>query len=180
FDPLAEDSGTTIACEGEALVNASPMLLRRALANLVSNAVKYTPPGASIVIAIEPVAGGAKICVSDDGYGIPEELLPRVFDRFFRVDAARSRDPGGSGLGLSIVKSIVELHGGEIAIWSRVREGTCVTLTFPDAASGREPKDHRPADGKLPRAGYRTLPGPEQREPVGAIHERPGARFIWG
>jgi two-component system heavy metal sensor histidine kinase CusS len=133
YEALAEERGIELCCEGRASVKASPTLLRRALINLVSNGVKYATAGGRVVIAAQRVTGGAEIAVSDDGDGIPEEHLPRIFDRFYRVDSARSRDPDGSGLGLAIVKSIVDLHGGRIEVSSTVHQGTTATLRLTDA-----------------------------------------------
>jgi len=133
YDAVGEERGIELRCEGAARVTASPMLLRRALINLVSNAVKYTPAGGRVEISIARAAEGTEICVRDDGDGIPEEHLPRIFDRFYRVDSARSRDPGGTGLGLAIVKSIVDLHGGRVEVSSKLQQGTTVTLLLPDA-----------------------------------------------
>jgi two-component system, OmpR family, heavy metal sensor histidine kinase CusS len=131
FDQIAEEKGIGIRCEGKGKIGAEGALLRRALINLVSNSVKYTPPGGSIVIRVCESEADTEIFVSDNGSGIPAEHLRRVFDRFYRVDSARTADPGGSGLGLAIVQSIVKLHGGEIALDSDVRRGTIVTLSFP-------------------------------------------------
>ena len=106
-------------------------LLQRAVGNLVSNALAHTPPGKSVVLgaSLEPAA--VRIEVSDTGEGIPPEALPRVFDRFFRVDESRSQASGGTGLGLAIVQSIMQLHGGNVEIASQVGQGTQVTLHLP-------------------------------------------------
>lgn len=106
-------------------------LLQRAVGNLVSNALAHTPSGKSVVLgaSVEPAA--VRIEVSDDGVGIPAEALPRVFDRFFRVDQSRSQASGGTGLGLAIVQSIMLLHGGNVEIASEVGQGTRVTLRLP-------------------------------------------------
>jgi two-component system heavy metal sensor histidine kinase CusS len=106
-------------------------LLQRAVGNLVSNALAHTPPGKSVVLgaSVEPAA--IRIEVSDAGVGIPPEALPRVFDRFFRVDESRSQASGGTGLGLAIVQSIMVLHGGNVEIASKVGQGTQVTLRVP-------------------------------------------------
>jgi two-component system, OmpR family, heavy metal sensor histidine kinase CusS len=106
-------------------------LLQRAVGNLVSNALAHTPPGKSVVLGatLEPAA--VRIEVSDAGEGIPAEALPRVFDRFFRVDESRSQASGGTGLGLAIVQSIMLLHGGNVEIASKVGQGTQVTLRVP-------------------------------------------------
>ena len=136
YEAVAEERGVTIECRGSAAVEASPTLLRRALINLVSNAVKYSAPGGRVEIAIEGAAGATRVSVSDNGYGIPAEHVPRIFDRFYRVDSARTRDPGGTGLGLAIVKSIVDLHGGRIEVESRLQQGTRVTLELASPAGG--------------------------------------------
>jgi len=106
-------------------------LLQRAVGNLVSNALAYTPPGKSIVLEASAEPAAVRIEVSDTGVGIPTEALPRVFDRFFRVDESRSQASGGTGLGLSIVRSIMQLHGGKVEIASEVGQGTQVTLHLP-------------------------------------------------
>jgi signal transduction histidine kinase len=113
----------------------------RAVSNLVSNAIAHTPRGGSVTLAASAADAEIWIEVSDTGAGIPAEALPRVFDRFFRVDAARSRasagttsggtTSSGTGLGLAIVQSIMTLHGGRAAIASEPGRGTCVTLRMP-------------------------------------------------
>lgn len=99
--------------------------------NLIDNAVKYTPEGGSLRVNVDRTAGQAVFTVVDTGEGIPAEHLPRVFDRFYRVDKARSREMGGTGLGLAIAKSIVAAHGGAIDLTSAVGAGTTVTVTLP-------------------------------------------------
>ena len=107
--------------------------MRQALGNLVENAVRYTPSGGTITIFArrEDHGGGVAVGVSDTGAGIPAEHLPRIFERFYRVDAARSRAAGGTGLGLAIVKHLVEAHGGRVRAESQVGRGTIVSLFFP-------------------------------------------------
>jgi len=105
--------------------------VQRAVGNLVSNALAHTPPGKSVVLGASVEPAGVRIEVSDTGVGIPAEALPRVFDRFFRVDESRSQASGGTGLGLAIVQSIMLLHGGNVEIASRVGQGTQVTLRLP-------------------------------------------------
>lgn len=106
-------------------------LIQRAIGNLVANSMAHTPPGGSVVLraAVEPT--GVRIEVADTGVGIPQEELPRVFDRFYRVDTSRSHASGGTGLGLSIVQSIVALHGGTAEIASQPGQCTRVTLQLP-------------------------------------------------
>jgi two-component system heavy metal sensor histidine kinase CusS len=103
-------------------------LMLRAVSNLVSNAIVHTPPGGTITLAASGDDVEMRIKVSDTGSGIPVEALPRVFDRFFRVDPSRSKNSGGTGLGLAIVQSILTLHGGKAEITSELGRGTCVTL----------------------------------------------------
>jgi two-component system sensor histidine kinase SenX3 len=108
-------------------------LLTLAINNLIANAVQYSPDGSRIGIGVHHDDGVAEIVVTDQGIGIPEDDLPRVFDRFFRVDQARSRNTGGTGLGLSIVKHVVQNHGGDIRAWSQVGQGSTFTIRLPEA-----------------------------------------------
>ena len=103
-------------------------LMLRAVSNLVSNAIAHTPPGGTVKLAATNEDAVIRIEVSDTGAGIPAEALPRVFDRFFRVDPSRSKASGGTGLGLAIVQSILALHGGSAEITSQLGRGTRVTL----------------------------------------------------
>ena len=121
---LASDS-TSIA------MNPQEELIKRMILNLLDNAVKYTSKGGEILLALEKHNGSAEIVVRDTGIGISENDQQRVFDRFYRVDKARSRALGGAGLGLSIVHSIVEAHGGKISIESATHRGTTFTVTLP-------------------------------------------------
>jgi len=106
--------------------------LRQILENLVENAVKYTPAGGRIDITTRPAAdGGAEVVVADDGPGIPPEHVPRIFERFYRVDKARSRELGGTGLGLSIVKHLAEGMGASVNVESQLGRGTRFTVTLP-------------------------------------------------
>ena len=106
--------------------------LRRLLFNLLDNAIKFTPAGGRIVIRVERQKGQARVIVSDTGIGIAAEHLPRIFDRFYRVDSARSRRTGGNGLGLSVCKSIAEAHQGSIEVISQPGKGTQVTVALPE------------------------------------------------
>jgi two-component system phosphate regulon sensor histidine kinase PhoR len=106
--------------------------LHSAVANLVSNAIRYTPAGGRVDVtwSMRP-DGGAQLEVRDSGVGIQKEHLPRLTERFYRVDGSRSRDTGGTGLGLSIVKHVVQRHGGELDIRSEPGQGSSFTLVFP-------------------------------------------------
>jgi two-component system, OmpR family, heavy metal sensor histidine kinase CusS len=129
YRTIAEDRNVAIHCSGEGEIYADPVLFERAVSNLVDNALRFTPDGGEIKISIVIRDAHSEIAVSDNGCGIATEHLPRVFDRFYRAD--RSRSSGGAGLGLALVKSIVELHGGSAEIGSEVNRGTTITLKFP-------------------------------------------------
>jgi signal transduction histidine kinase len=118
---------------GATKLRADPVALRQALGNLVENAVRYTPSGGAITIFSRREDHGVAVGVRDTGTGIPAEHLPRIFERFYRVDPARSRAAGGTGLGLAIVKHLVEAHGGRVRAESAVGGGTTVSMFFPRA-----------------------------------------------
>ena len=103
--------------------------LEAVLSNLVDNAVKYCPEGASITVRVVVGPTHSRVSVEDTGAGIEERHLPRLFERFYRVDRGRARDVGGTGLGLSIVKHLVEAMGGEVSVESSLGRGT--TFSFP-------------------------------------------------
>jgi signal transduction histidine kinase len=102
--------------------------LRRMLGNLIDNAIKYTPEGGTITLSLYREGGRAKLEVADTGIGIAPEHLPHIFDRFYRVDKARSRASGGTGLGLAIVRSIAEQHGGKVTVTSAPGKGSIFTV----------------------------------------------------
>jgi heavy metal sensor kinase len=116
-------------------LNGDQELIKRMILNLLDNAVKYTPAGGEISLALARENGNAEIVVRDTGMGIPETDQSRVFDRFFRVDKARARAMGGAGLGLSIAQWIVEAHGGEISVASTPGQGSTFTVVLPVKAS---------------------------------------------
>ncbi len=105
--------------------------LEQVVANLVDNAIKYCPAGSSVTLLAQKVPGAVRIVVKDTGQGIDPKHLPRLFERFYRVDAGRSRDVGGTGLGLSIVKHLVEAMGGQVTVESEVGRGSAFTLSLP-------------------------------------------------
>ncbi len=134
YQPLAEESGVRVQCDGAASLFADPQLLRRALSNLVANALKHTPRGGSVRLeAAATPEGGCRLSVLDSGHGIGAQHLPKLTDRFYRVDSSRGAAQGGAGLGLAIVKSIMGLHGGTLQIDSELGAGTAVRLYFPPA-----------------------------------------------
>jgi two-component system, OmpR family, phosphate regulon sensor histidine kinase PhoR len=105
--------------------------LYAALSNLIDNAIHYNKPGGEIRVAADVQNGSLSVAVADTGYGIPSEELPRIFERFYRVDKARTRDAGGTGLGLSIVKHAIESQGGTIGVSSRIGTGSTFTIRLP-------------------------------------------------
>lgn len=113
------------------MVMADEDMIGQMLINLVDNAIKYTPRGGKVSIKAEKENDAVKIVISDTGIGIPRESIPRLFERFYRVDKARSREMGGTGLGLAIVKHILELHHGRIEVESDVARGSTFTVYLP-------------------------------------------------
>ena len=114
-------------------VNGDRERIEQVITNIVSNAVKYTPDGGKIDMAVGTSGRNVFVRVTDNGIGIPEKDLPRLFDRFYRVDKARSRESGGTGLGLSIAQEILNQHKGSIEISSEYGKGTSVLITMPAA-----------------------------------------------
>jgi signal transduction histidine kinase len=110
---------------------ADPGALRQILRNLLANALRYAPAGSAVAVSAAHRADSLRVAVADEGPGIATAHLERVFERFYRVDAARSREAGGTGLGLSIVKHLVVAHGGEVGIDSEVGQGTRVWFDLP-------------------------------------------------
>lgn len=111
--------------------NINPELLEQAIINLIDNAVKYSPSDRKIKVEAIEVDNGLKIDVADEGRGIPPEHIPRLFERFYRVDKARSRELGGTGLGLAIVKHIIIAHKGEIQVQSKIDQGSVFSIRLP-------------------------------------------------
>lgn len=130
YDAAAAAAGVSLTADCAASLPArlDRTLFQRAVANLVGNALAATPRGGAVRMTAREEEAGVRIEVLDTGTGIPPELLPRVFDRFYRVDGSRTKSSGGAGLGLAIVKCIAEMHGGSIAIASTPGSGTRVTL----------------------------------------------------
>jgi len=132
YDALAKENGVMLTRSGSALIYADPILFRRVINNLVSNAFQYTPRDGKVFVKIGKAGDGwVEVRVTDTGRGISPEDLPRVFDRFFRAERTRSHFKKGSGLGLSIVKSIMDLHQGQVSVQSEVNKGTMMVLRFP-------------------------------------------------
>jgi two-component system heavy metal sensor histidine kinase CusS len=138
YEAFATDAGISLVVNDgvEPLnVELDRSLMLRAVSNLVSNAIAHTPSGGTVTLAATSEDAAIRIEVSDTGAGIPAEALPKVFDRFFRVDPSRSKASGGTGLGLAIVQSILTLHGGSVEITSQLGRGTRVMLRMPALAT---------------------------------------------
>jgi signal transduction histidine kinase len=116
-------------------VTGSARDLSLLIRNLVDNALRHTPPGGSIHVRLHNMDGTALLTVTDTGVGIPSRDLPRIFERFYRVDRARSRETGGTGLGLAIVKHVVENHGGAVEVRSELGRGSTFEVRLPAAPS---------------------------------------------
>lgn len=132
--PIAEKKNITISVEPPASdleVFCDSEAVSQVLSNLLDNAVKYTPEGGTIVVGGRAADSTAEVYVRDSGAGIPEEDLPRLFERFYRVDKARSRELGGTGLGLSIVKHLVAAHHGQVRVDSEIGRGSTFIFTLP-------------------------------------------------
>ncbi len=132
---LGEGPFITVRCEvppDPVVVPVDRSRIRQLLLNLVTNAIKYTPSGGKVSLGLVDKGDSVAIVMGDNGIGIPAGDVPQIFDRFYRVDTARSRT-GGTGLGLAITKWIAEAHGGTITVQSRVGRGTVFTVTLPRA-----------------------------------------------
>jgi heavy metal sensor kinase len=131
--PIAEGRGQqlTVSGNGAAITSGDSVRLRHVIYNLVDNAIKYTPANGRVELAIQTLPNTVQLSVEDTGVGIAPEHLPHVFERFYRVDKSRSRAEGGAGLGLSIVQSIVQAHGGQVQIESQPGSGTRCTVQLP-------------------------------------------------
>jgi len=130
YQPMADERKIEIILQGGSLVYADMVLFKRAVNNLLSNALKYTLNNGKINISIKKIKSSIKVCITDTGIGIPSEHLKKIGDRFYKINDTRSQS-GGLGLGLSILKSIVDLHNGHLKIESIINQGTTVSFTLP-------------------------------------------------
>src|SRR5919201_4766333 len=128
---LAQDVSVTISHEDQALVRGDADLLKQLLLNLVDNALTYTPPGGRVDLSLYVADGQARLVVQDTGPGIPPAEVARIFERFYRLDRARSRRSGGGGVGLAIARWIAEAHGRPIEVQSTVGQGSTFTVVLP-------------------------------------------------
>jgi len=138
-----QGSELSIELEKDTMVKADPEAIHQVFSNLISNAVKYCPPGTPIVIGAHEYDEGVEFFVRDSGPGIASEHLPRLFQRFYRVDKARSRESGGTGLGLAIVKHIVMAHGGGVRVESELNHGSTFFFSLAKALAESEDRTMR-------------------------------------
>jgi two-component system heavy metal sensor histidine kinase CusS len=131
YEAVALERDVALRTEGAARVFADPLLLRRALGNLLSNAIRHSPSGGTVVLSARETRDAAVMEVADEGSGISPDELPRIFSRFYRPAQSRALHPQGLGLGLAIVKSVMDLHKGSVHAESTVGKGTRITLRFP-------------------------------------------------
>ncbi len=148
FSSRAEEKGVRLvveAAEDSPCADVDPDRVAQVFGNLLDNALRWTPPGGEAVVRLHPGAqrDEVRVTVRDTGPGIPEEHLPNVFERFYRADRARARTDGGSGIGLAVVKQLVEAHGGRVWAESRPGEGTAFGFVLPAANPGT-PETARP------------------------------------
>ena len=130
---LADDRRIKLSLESQPVppVLGDAQWLKQALINLLDNALRYTPSGGAVTVRLQAVGAGVAVVIEDTGHGIEPENLPHLFERFYRTDWARSKDSGGTGLGLPIVHEIAEAHGGTISVTSQVGKGSVFTLRLP-------------------------------------------------
>lgn len=165
---LAEGHGITITVLDESrrpqetIIFGRRSALKIAVGNLITNAINYSPEGGEVRVGMRDIDGEFAIQVSDEGPGIAPEHQPRIFERFFRVDEGRSRELGGSGLGLSIVRNTMRAHGGEVSVESAPGEGAVFTLTFPLALSMSMRKQKKTQKQRVDRARQGTQQQEEQ------------------
>ncbi len=133
FEAWAEERGVSLTLTGSTIAPGDRLMLRRALSNLISNAIRHTPPGQTVQVSLTGHGDKAIVTIENPGTEIPAEHIPRLFDRFYRVDPSRQRKGDGAGLGLAIVKSIVDAHGGSITVTS-TNQMTRFQLTLPALA----------------------------------------------
>ena len=133
MSPLAEDKSISLVCEAgrDIMVEANEIRLKQVVVNLLDNAIKYTPEGGKITVRVTGEPSWAVLEVRDNGIGISKEALPHVFERFYRSEQIQARKARGTGLGLSMVQSIVDAHAGKVEVESRENEGATFRVHLP-------------------------------------------------
>lgn len=131
YEAVADDKGISLTAQGNGSIEGDRLMFRRALSNLLSNALRHTPAGGNVRIIVIALPNGTEVSVENTGEDIDPEVFPRLFDRFYRADPARAHPTSdGAGLGLAITKAIVEAHGGRASVKS-AQGVTCFSLVFP-------------------------------------------------
>ncbi len=168
----AAAKGITVVAGGESdlKVLGNEEQVTTAVANLVANAVHYSDPDSTVLVTRRGLEGFVEISVVDQGIGIPQEEIERIFERFYRVDPARHRSTGGTGLGLSIVKHVAATHGGEVRVWSVEGQGSTFTLTLP-RSEARLSRDVESDADVCPTTRTGTAGRPDHARPP--AHEAP-------
>jgi signal transduction histidine kinase/DNA-binding response OmpR family regulator len=138
FEPQAKAKGQTLTFKASVStpeVHGDPFQLKQALRNLVGNAIKYTPSDGAVSLAVDAEQDTVSVHIKDNGYGIPADDLPHIFDRFYRVRGGGTNDIKGNGLGLAIVKSVIDAHGGQVTVESELSEGSTFSICLPSQQS---------------------------------------------
>lgn len=156
----AENRNTVVVVGGavEGSVYGDAKMLTTAFRNLIDNAIRYAPEGSRVGVGLRSRDGMAQVAVTDQGPGIHPEDQERIFERFYRIDSARSRHTGGTGLGLSIVKHVVSNHGGEINLWSQPGQGSTFTVRLPEMEAAETPPDRQQERAPAGPKSRRTSP----------------------
>jgi len=147
YDAFAEDHEVSLRVEGEGVVTGDRLMLRRALSNILSNAINHTPRHGTVQVRVATAQGNTRIWVDNPGEAIPPEHLPHIFERFYRVDSSRKRSTEGAGLGLAITKSIVTAHGGTVGAESSA-ERTRFEIVLPSANAEPPPRRGMPDEAR--------------------------------
>ncbi|MFF2030680.1 sensor histidine kinase [Arthrobacter sp. NPDC058192] len=167
----AENKNIRLVVGGKAdsVVYGDQDLLVTALRNLIDNAIRYSPENTKVGVGIRAKDGLVAVSVTDQGEGLSAEDQERVFERFYRVDAARSRQTGGTGLGLSIVKHVISNHGGEVTVWSQPGQGSTFTIRLPEMEGQDDGEPSEPGKAAAQPSG--RDPRPQRRDAAG-VHEQ--------
>jgi two-component system phosphate regulon sensor histidine kinase PhoR len=139
MEPRARQQGVTLTCtcDNPPPISADPKNVEKVLGNLISNAINYSPNGGQVSLSVRGVGDAVEIAVSDTGVGIAPQELPKIFEKFYRVKHPKTRNVTGTGLGLSLVKGIVEAHHGHIEVESIPEQGTTFRILWPAAEKQR-------------------------------------------
>lgn len=166
----AKNIQLVVGGRADAMVYGDQDLLVTALRNLIDNAIRYSPENTRVGVGVRAKDGLVAVSVTDQGEGLSPEDQERVFERFYRVDSARSRHTGGTGLGLSIVKHVISNHGGEVTLWSQPGQGSTFTVRLPEM-EGQDDADARKAAPQAAARSTSPTTGSHSRDAAG-VHEQ--------